>query len=738
MLAFSALREELLLPCHYFDDEIYNQLIGTCKNSLQSDLKCLLHKEQALTNQKFSDTNDHISPFIQIWKYLYNFDFKSAKYLVDSWKPLKDNPIDEVRKQMFKSLFSEDVFEDIRPLTNQDLYYSIQDYLNVLELLPLISRNYTFGQDGSMNNAIDFSDEVSQIQTDCPYIKNADYILNRLIESIKENNKAIPFGNKSRFFDFDSDNSKFINSFKVLSILFELCRPLHISNIILFSIEKWNIVCDNLYQDYPYPCLFYSLQYNDEKLTKSVSQKILYCDRLTPYLPNIVKSLFASLGQSECPNFYRTPIMKSLSILLIGLDAKFWNSDFTKFFDKLQPYAENGTRKYNDLNYSHEIFYELVTFGLTWTSDKDFKLRVISEILHTHESIDNWKNLLITKALKSLTNEDFVASKYYQDIYQDLLWLCQNGNIPAHIYVILNLITLLDTQTVQQCLERLPESLIKSDCTLIHAIPHYIKQDSNLVSVIKRIVLKSPFLWRNGIEKKGMTIGYSFIDITGISNQIDFTATEIEVLWEKMKVSLYQIKEVCNNQREEESTFFINHFATLLDEMKSFIESNTFKAISPKEYDEIYNEIISLRVSVASNACHSIYDLLIRDETSDAISMLVDIKPEIRFPKYQGEYILLANKLVLMKSQHLNSCMNHFSWIVDSYSEYIPQDIFKSLLEFILIAYEPYFNGKQNWNLPFAKKEDFESGLIKIYSVFKKWGGINVFWQSYKPRFINH
>ena len=646
--------------------------------------------------------------------------------------------LDKVRKQMFKALFSEDVFEDIRPLTNQDLYYSIQDYLNALELLPLISRNYTFGQDGSMNNAIDFSDEVSQIQTDCPYIKNADYILNRLIESIKENNKAIPFGNKSRSFDFDSDNSKFINSFKVLSILFELCRPLHISNIILFSIEKWNIVCDNLYQDYPYPCLFYSLQYNDEKLTKSVSQKILYCDRLTPYLPNIVKSLFASLGQSECPNFYRTPIMKSLSILLIGLDAKFWNSDFTKFFDKLQPYAENGTRKYDDLNYSHENFYELVTFGLTWTSDKDFKLRVISEILHTHESIDNWKNLLITKALKSLTNEDFVASKYYQDIYQDLLWLCQNGNIPAHIYVILNLITLLDTQTVQQCLERLPESLIKSDCTLIQAIPHYIKQDSNLVSVIKRIVLKSPFLWRNGIEKKGMTIGYSFIDITGISNQIDFTATEMEVLWEKMKVSLYQIKEVCNNQREEESTFFINHFATLLDEMKSFIESNTFKAISPKEYDEIYNEIISLRVSVASNVCHSIYDLLIRDETSDAISMLVDIKPEIRFPKYQGEYILLANKLVLMKSQHLNSCMNHFSWIVDSYSEYIPQDIFKSLLEFILIAYEPYFNGKQNWNLPFAKKEDFESGLIKIYSVFKKWGGINVFWQSYKPRFINH
>ena len=94
--------------------------------------------------------------------------------------------------------------------------------------------------------------------------------------------------------------------------------------------------------------------------------------------------------------------------------------------------------------------------------------------------------------------------------------------------------------------------------------------------------------------------------------------------------------------------------------------------------------------------------------------MLVDIKPEIRFPKYQGEYILLANKLVLMKSQHLNSCMNHFSWIVDSYSEYIPQDIFKSLLEFILIAYEPYFNGKQNL-FKFNDKYNKSSNTMRIY-----------------------
>ena len=39
-------------------------------------------------------------------------------------------------------------------------------------------------------------------------------------------------------------------------------------------------------------------------------------------------------------------------------------------------------------------------------------------------------------------------------------------------------------------------------------------------------------------------------------------------------------------------------------------------------------------------------------------------------------------------------------------------------------------------NLP--KKEDFEKGLMKIYNAFRNWDGINSFWQSYKPRFINH
>lgn len=735
-LAFCALRDELLLPSHYFENYEYQNILHKSQNPIFAALAYLLQKECALCNRNLTYSDLSFSPFIQIWKSLYAFNFKEAKKLIEAWKPSNDTPIDKVRKLMFKAILSEDVFEQIFPLTNRDLYDSVQDYINALELLPIISRRFLFQKEGGMNNAIDFSDVTCQLQTDCPYIKNANYIVDKLIEKIKGYTKPTPFGNKPQSFTFGSSNPEFVASFKILSIFFELCRPLYISNIILFPEEKWNLVCENLYRDYPYPCLFYSLQYHSSKLTTSICQKILYCDDLKDELPRIVKSLFSALRQKECPDNFRQSIMLALPILLIGVDATHWNTDFISFFNKLKPY-DFKTRKYDDRNYTHEDFYELVSFGLTWTSNIEFKIKVLSDILNTHGNIGNWENSLILNALHSLNEEDLLSSQYIDDIRQGILWLCENGNNPAQIYVILNLIKLIDKEAVQKCLESLPTSLIESDCTLMKAIPNYIQPSSPLISRIKGVILKSRFLWSNGISNGGISVGGSLLEIADISKRIDFSDEDLQQIWDKMNISLSQIQKECEKRHHTESSFVLSHFDAILDEMKSFMESNSFKAISKEEYDRVLGTIIKLRILISSNTSHSISELLIEDHTNDAVSILVDIKPKERFPKFQSEYILLANKIILRQSQYLNSCMKHFSWIIGTYSDMIPQVIFKPILEYILISYTPYFNGEMNWDIPYAKKDDFEKGLMKIYSTFRNWGGENSFWKSYKPRFVN-
>ena len=160
-------------------------MLQKSQNPLFDDLAYLLQKEYALCNRNLTYSGPSFGPFIQIWKNLYGFNFKEAKKLLDAWKPSNDSPVDKVRKLMFKAILSEDVYEQIPQLTNRDLYVSVQDYINALELLPLISRRYRTLKDGGMNNIFDFSDEIDQIQTDCPYIKTADYIVNKLIEKVK-------------------------------------------------------------------------------------------------------------------------------------------------------------------------------------------------------------------------------------------------------------------------------------------------------------------------------------------------------------------------------------------------------------------------------------------------------------------------------------------------------------------------------------------------------------------------
>lgn len=735
-LVLSAIREELLLPSHYFEENEYNNILRKTNMLLKADLEYLSQKERALCNQNLTNSDQHPDYFIQIWKNLYSFNFKEAKKLIDAWNPSNENPIDRMRQLMFKAILAEDVFEQIPPLTNRDLYDSVQDYINALELLPLISRHFLYQKDGGMNNAFDFSEEIGQLQNDYPYIKNANQIIDSLISKVKGYNKPLPFGNKSRSFTWGSGCPEFVTSFKVLSIFFELCRPLYISNIILFPEEKWNVVCENLYKYYPYPCLFYSLQYNSPKLTTSISQKILYCDDLKEELPRIVKTLFKALRQKECPDFYCESIMLALPILLIGVDSKQWNKDFILFFNKLKP-LDLKSRQHDDLNYTHEKYYNLISFGLNWLSDKQFKIRIIYDILSKPEGIGNWENMLIIKASHSLNDEDLCSSKFFEDIRKGLLWLCKNSSKPAQIYVLLNLIKFTNKATVQECLESLPDTLIESDCTLMSAIPHYVQKDSILISRIKQIILKSHYLWCNGIKKDGVSIGCSFLEIAGITSQIIFTDDELHQIWNKMKCSLSQIQNMCNSRQDRESTFFLNHFDTILDEMKLFVENNSFSEISKEEYEEVHGTIVNLRIHISSNTSHNISELLIEDLTNDVISMLVNIKPEERFTKYQSEYILLANKLVLKNSQYLNSCMKHFSWIVETYANMIPQVIFKPILKNILITYTPYFNKKIEWDITYARKDDFEKGLIKIYSVFRIWGGEDNFWESYKPRFIN-
>ena len=729
-LIYSALNEEKLLLSHYFKKEEIATLLGKCNSELQRRLTHLHCKGLVLENREeelfsFTDVDKHLI----VWNKLLNLDFKGAKKEIQAWCTNIKEPIERLKKIQFEVLFQDVEIKKLLELTNPDNYSSADDYLNALTLIPRINRCFVFDKNGGMRNSLDFHEEVMRLKNECNYLYSFEETIDKLVESIDKKVKTTH--SRKRTYSFSKDDATYKEAFKVLSILFDLSVPLYIRNIILFPKHKWESVFNVLYEDYPYPCLFYTLQYNDRELAHEISEKILYSNKLYDKLPGIVKSMFSALQQEECPTEFKDGILTSLPILLRGVDASLWNEDFKLFYNNLQ----SVKRRYDDLNYSHEAFYKLLSVGLSLTTDKKFRLDVISDALKKRENIGHYENFIIIEAKAKLTKEDFCAHAEFDEISENYKWLCDNVSKPVHIYVLLNLIDFFDKDSILKYLEKISLEIVKSDCVLMKALSYYLPPESALKRLLKGIVIESKYLWNNGITDSGASFGSSFLKIAYIFDNLNFDNYEFCCIFDKMTHSFYQIKEYCNKERSSGAMFFLHGFSQLLYEMHEFTIKAQTRGFKHEKMDALSEDISNLIISISSKGSSSITEMIIKDDTTDAIKLLLEVPEEKLFEKHKTDYILIANRIILKDSDSLDNCIRHYSWIIGKYKSTIDISTFRPLSEAILDTYKPYFCTNARWDIDYAEKNVFEESLIMLYSAIKEWGVYDDFWENYKPRY---
>lgn len=729
-LIYSALNEEKLLLSHYFKKEEITTLLGNCNSELQRRLTHLHCKGLVLENREdelssFTDVDKHLI----VWNKLLSLDFKGAKKEIQAWGTNIRKPIERLKKIQFETLFQDVENKKLLELTNPDNYSSAHDYLNALTLIPRINRCFVFDKNGGMKNSLDFHEEVMQLKNECNYLYSFEETIDKLVESIDKKVKTTHSRNKT--YSFGKDDTTYKEAFKVLSILFDLSVPLYIRNIILFPKHKWESVFNVLYEDYPYPCLFYTLQYNDRELAQEISEKILYSNKLYDKLPGIVKSMFSALQQEECPTEFKDGILTSLPILLRGVDASLWNEDFKLFYNNLQ----SVKRRYDDLNYSHEAFYKLLSVGLSLTADKKFRLDVISGTLKKREKIGHYENFIIIEAKAKLVKEDFCGHAEFDKISENYKWLCDNASKPVHAYVLLNLIDFFDKEGALKSLEKISLEIVKSDCVLMKALSYYLPSESALKSRLKEIVIESKYLWNNGITDSGASFGSSYLNIAYIFDNLNFDNNEFCCIFDKMAHSFHQIKEYCNKERGRGATFFLRGFAQILYEMYEFTIKAQTHGFKHEKMDVLLKEISSLIISITSKGSRGITEMIIKDDTTDAIKLLLEVPEEKLFEKHKTDYILIANRIILKDSDSLENCIRHYSWIIGKYKSTIDVNTFRPLSEAILDTYKSYFCNNARWDIDFAEKDVFEESLIMLYSAIKEWGVYDDFWENYKPRY---
>lgn len=733
-LLCACLKAELMTPELFFTKG-YSSSLWAQYNDIRPVMSYLVDKERILHNKKCSTKLAHFAILYQ----LFNFNFTKALSLIDDLKNKQRTQSDLIIDANLESIFRNIDKDRLEKMLAPHSYESIYDYLNTLACVPRLSSVWV-NEGGKMTNYFNTSKKIQDVQAKNSSLQPYTDVIEYLVNELTKDPKVKPHGNKANELVWGAGNRD-LPAYKVLSIFVELCLPLRTLSVVLYSEEKWLHIFDKLYEDFPYPCLFYSLQFNSRNLSINIAQKLLYSNSLKDELPSIVHKLFVALQQDECPYNFKEAISCVLPILLKGVDPCIWSTDFKKYYKSIAP-LKVESRRYDDLNYSHEIFYKLIHYGLSKVADKQFKIRTIADALNKKSEIGNYENQLIIDAMSGLNAPDILRSASNNKISTGLKWLCNNVSKPSHVYVLLNLSEKLDDTTVRSYLSKLPTSLISSDCVTIKALSRYVKYDSMLESVLKPIIMESPLLWKTGIKDGCVSVGRdSYLEIADISKHILFSNNELEGILAKMRTSLETIEAQYHRDEDKESSrFFMGHFTSILDEMIEFVQANAETLSEQHDTAKIIQRINNLKIGILANGNVDVTQMIINDEVTDAINMLLTIPDEQLFPKHQTDYMFIANRIVMKDSKMLNNCLIHFAdTMIRHKVELHAMPVFIPLIKNILLAYEPYFSETAaEWDLQYAEKDVFEKWLIKLYNVYVDIEGEEIeFWSNYQPRYWN-
>ena len=656
---------------------------------------------------------------------LFNLKFDEADKMLTTWSPKCG--INQMRRFMMQSVFEKEIDGDaITGLINPSHFDSIQDFRFAIDLLPQIRGLFMERKGGGISVYEDLQQQRESLSRRYPDLVNFKEQIDRLLgDMIKDKSK--PFGNIKESFTFGNYNKPLVNSTKVLQILLELAMPTKSKITIFMDREQWLKVFENLYEQYPQPCLYFSLLYGNEKDTlRRIAQRYIYSIKLKDRLSELLEMMLAALIDQSCPSGVKDAIYIVAPVFMRAVSPDRWQALFEKVYDASDLLGlENGRLAVSEAR-------DLVLCGVKLSMQEDFRHKVLQQNLRFGDKITSSHNSLIIAASKNLEVNDVERG--------ELKRLVKSAKTPTHVYVLMNMSKWIGRDVVTEKLRSLDDALY-DDCVLLKAACQYAQDNQAFQLRLKNIILKSPRLWQTGIGDSGSSVshyGYT-LDICDIQQYIRFDENELREIYGKLKVAFLKIDSITRKWQGRKVWNFLNDWSYILVEMQNFLRVNKNVLKCESDYQSLSRSVT--RLLNQGRGGNSISSLLLDDERSGkAITWMVEEVYKNGAKSYQYEYMLLVNKILSRQSKYLNSCFIHFGWALTQYSDSFDRKQFKHLLKSVLEVYKDYFIGGRelDWDMEYAEKDVVESELRKIYRVYESWGGYDRFWSNYIPRYYGN
>jgi hypothetical protein len=609
-----------------------------------------------------------------IQRLLFHLDFEQANEQIERWTPGKGfviqkamrlAAINECRNAAIKYL------DDYIPKETNIIarLYAMQVANYISEQYPKpynIEEFYRYGIDGIGDNL--------------------NYMILQLRGKLKRPNVRGWIGTTT---SLSGNFPEYEKSLRVLRYISDVGLYANFGHTYFVDIEAWYLVFKNLYNEFPYPCFFYSIQYNDTGVLTRIGQDFAYSPILIDFNNDILIKSIRAIGKESTPNLFIVGLLKVIEPIYMAVDEKDWFPLFKEnIFNKLinefskadisYPLVENAGKALMSLKNPQNIKYIFLELLAHYKENHNLSDIIISNYLHI-EYLNNHLTQDITDVINGLVLE-------YPDIdTTELLYVLNKKGILTQETKDLFAKTINSID-----LEKLPQELSK-----LFYLCHLTKDHSDVQKKVKSLLLKQD-IWYCGVKENGKSWSTpNYLRLNVIKNDIEWSSEDFRQIRENLNDNIRKFAAI--NDKLSNSPYGRNIQAQYLSDALRFIDGlNEERKDTLVNTKKIVEQLLQSRVSYKN-----LVEGILSEQSADVNSAMEDVVYGIDakgLSAYLNEFNFILDKTIIGEGTTINSTLWIIRRIVDNHSLEIIDCKLCSKLHTLLSIYKDRWPQLQEFN----------------------------------------
>lgn len=512
-------------------------------------------------------------------------------------------------------------------------------------------------------------------------------------------------------YSLGSNNTLYEQSLRFLQFIFDTGLYLNYGITYFVDIKDWYKICKNLFKYFPYPCFFYSIQYNDKDVLERIGQDYTFNPDLLEENKDLLLSSLKAYGNQYTPKTFLSGILNITGPLYLCVDESIWFDSFkTNIFDFMITHISEYTHS--------DIVVKNVENAVSCLKSK-YYLEIILETLlqHAKDNMDIVQRVICSDMnLKYLDKE---LNEGISNLLEELICVYPQIDITEVVYF-LNINKCLPDKLLKLFMTKLKEVSfddIPSEVGSLFYICILAKNDEEITKKAKQKILEKD-IWNCGVlpDGHGMTAP-NYIHPQFFKEVREWNDEEFKTISNNLKENINKYSAFSERLRED--SFMKNVQIAYLSDVLQYIESlSDDRKKSLEDTRELTKSLLSSRV-----LNDSFIEAMLSEQSADVSNGIDNIVQGVRssgLKSYHNEINFIVDRAIIGEQIVLSKNLSVIEWLIRNYEQDFKEIQIDSKLLVLLSVYKNRWQDMDE----FRPDHSFED-LYYIANYLKKEGHDN-------------